>query len=425
MTAALAGCGSNGGSTGEESAKAETEAAESTEAEASESTDSSVEQTEDTAAEESSGNTESQAAGAGLSAEGLGGYKIGFYYLPTSDLLSQQFHATLDYCAELTNCEMVYYDMTSWDSEAMSAAVETLVSNGCDGIICVLGSSPALYEYMADNNVYYVAETRSYTDELAKVVDGTEYNCGFVGDLGGENGINYKQGYDLAMVLADEGCTNIALVGGSEGETMNDERIAGMKAAASEAGMNVVAEYRGSDFITGYADILASYGSEIDGIGCTGGGDNGIAAIQSAGLTGQIKLVQLDAPSGDTGEYFDAGMLTATYSGTASYMVDSYMQLFNALSGADRLWNDTDPRTVPRFTGFIVRNREEFESAEHYTNGDVPGGILPDEILSFCSLTGGDEMSVEDREALIESYQSSDYWNIADISARVGKYLGE
>lgn len=393
----------------------------------SKNTDSSSAKGNDKSTESPKGNGDSESitAGAGLSAEGLGGYKIGFFYAPTSDILSQQFHNTLDYCAELTNCEMEYYDMTAWDSEAMSAAVETLVSNDCDGIIMLLGSSPALYEYMEKNDVYYAALTRSYTEELAKVVDGSEYNCGFIGDLGGDGGGNFKTGYDLAMVLADEGCKNIALVGGSEGETMNDERIAGMKAAAEESGMIVTAEYRGSDFNTGYADILASYGTEIDGIGCTGGGDNGVAAIQAAGLTGQIKLVQIDAPSGDTAEYLESGMLTATYAGASTYMIDTYMQLFNALSGADLLWNESEPRIVPQFQGFIVRTEDEYEAATKYTDGEVPGGLLPDELLSFCSLTGGDDMTIEEREALVESYQNADYWNIEDITARVSSYLGE
>ena len=358
------------------------------------------------------------------SADGVGGYKIGFFYMPTSDILSQSFHNALDYCAELTNCEMEYYDMTAWDSEALSAAVETLVSNDCDGIIMVLGSSPALYQYMEENNVYYCALTRSYNEELAKITDGSEYNCGFVGDLGGESGGNFKAGYDLAMVLADEGCKNIALVGGSEGETMNDERIAGMEKAAEETGMEILATYRGADLNTGYADILAAYGSDLDGIGCTGGGDNGVAAIQAAGLTGQINLVQIDPPSGDTADYLEAGMLTATYAGGSTYMIDCYMQLFNALSGADRLWNEEDPRIVPQFQGFIVRSREEYEAAAAYTDGEVPGGLLPDEILSFNSVCAPG-MSIEEREKMIEGYQSTDYWNITDITERVGGYLGE
>ncbi|MCD7955356.1 MAG: substrate-binding domain-containing protein [Lachnospiraceae bacterium] len=356
-----------------------------------------------------------------LSADGLGGYKIGFFYLSTADTLSQQFHNALDYCAELTNCEMEYYDMTAWDTEALSTAVETLVSNGCDGIIMVLGSSPSLYEYMESNGVYYVALTRSYTDELALVVDGSEYNCGFVGDLGGESGGNYQSGYDITQVLADEGCTSIAIIGGSEGETMNDERVEGAKAAAEDNGMEVIAEYRGGDFLTGSADILGAYGTDIDGIVVTGGGENVMAAVQSAGLTGQIKVVAVDA-SGDTEAYFDAGMLTATYAGGSTYMINCYMQLFNALSGADRLYNDEDPRIVPMFQGFIVKSAEEYAAATTYTDGDYPGGLTPDEILSFCSLTGGEEMTVEEREAMVESYMSSDYWNITDIMARIDAY---
>lgn len=100
------------------------------------------------------------------------------------------------------------------------------------------------------------------------------------------------------------------------------------------------------------------------------------------------------------------------------------MQLFNALSGADRLWNEEDPRIVPQFQGFIVRSREEYEAAAAYTDGEVPGGLLPDEILSFNSVCAPG-MSIEEREKMIEGYQSTDYWNITDITERVGGYLGE
>lgn len=354
----------------------------------------------------------------------IGGYKIGCFYLPTSDPLSQSFHDALDFCAELTNCEMEYYDMTAWDSEAISTAVETLVSNGCDGVIVILGTSPSIYEYMSDNGVYYVSMTRSYNEEVAKVVDGDEYNTGFVGDLGGDEGQNFRAGYDLVTALADEGCKKIALAGGSEGETLNDERIAGMEKAAEDHGMEVVASYRGRDFVTGYADILAAYGTEIDGIASSGTGDTGIAAIQSAGLTGKVKFAQIDQPTGDVGAYLEGGYLSATCAGNGTYVIDMYMQLFNALSGADRLWNAEDPRIVPIYEQFVITTKEEYEAAEKYTNGQVPGGLLPDEIKLFNSiLTPG--MTVEEREAAIQENQSSEKWNIDGISERVGAYLGE
>lgn len=356
--------------------------------------------------------------------EAAGGFKIGFYYAPTSDTLSMSFHKALDYCAELTGCEMEYYDMNAWDSEAISAAVETLVSNGCDGVIMMVGSSPSLFEYMASNSVYYVGMTRQYNEEVAKTVDGDEYNCGFVGDLGGKEGQNFKAGYDLISVLAEEGCTRIALLGGSEGETLNDERIAGMEQAADDNGMEVVSVYRGRDFVTGAADILAAYGTEIDGLASSGSGDSCIAAIQTAGLSGQIKFAQIDQPSGDVGAYMDAGLLSATCVGNNTYIIDMYMQLYNALSGADRLWNETDPRIVPIFQQFVIKSSEEYEAAKKYTDGEIPGGVLPEDIKSLNSLmTPG--MSIEEREAQIEELQSAENWNLASISERIGAYLGE
>jgi len=359
-------------------------------------------------------------SGETMSAEGLGGYKIGFWYMPESDLTSKAFHDTFNYCAELTNCEMVYYDMTAWSSDDVNTAVESLVSSGCDGIINVLGYSASMFEYLNDSEVYYVGLTRSYNDEIAKVTDDSEYCVGWVGDLGGENGTNAQNGYDLTQVLADEGCKKIAIVAGSEGETMNDERVAGVKKCAEDNGMEVIAEYRGGDFVTGYSDILAAYGSELDGIACTGGGDNGVAAIQQAGLSGQIKLVQIDPASEDTEAYMEAGLITATLAGGSAYMYDCYMQLFNALSGADRLF-DEGSKIVPQFSGFVVSSAEEWNLAQQYTSGDTPGGLTPNEILAFNSLCYPG-LSVEEREAMVESMQAPDYWNIEGIQERVGAY---
>ena len=101
-----------------------------------------------------------------------------------------------------------------------------------------------------------------------------------------------------------------------------------------------------------------------------------------------------------------------------------YMQLFNALSGADRLWNAEDPRIVPIYEQFVITTKEEYEAAEKYTNGQVPGGVLPDEIKLFNSILAPG-MSVEEREAAIVENQSSDNWNVDAISERVGAYLGE
>ena len=356
-----------------------------------------------------------------LNADGFGGYKIGFWYLPPSDLLSQQFRAMFDYCAELTNCEMVYYDMVAWSAEDQMAAVESLVSSGCDAIINPIGSSPAMYEYLNDSGVYYAGLTRSYTEELAKIVDDSEYCTGWIGDLGGDQGANFMTGYNMAQLLVDAGCKKIAIVGASEGETMNDERVAGVEKAAKEAGMEILTTYRGGDFATGYSDILASYGDELDGIACTGGGDQGVAAIQAAGLSGKIKLVQVDPASENTRDYLEAGLLHGVAVGGATYLLNCYMQVFNALTGADRLFNEGS-KIVPQFIGFFVQTAEEWDMAAACLSGEIPGALLPDEVLALNSLIDPG-MTVQEREQLLLMYQSPEYWNITAITERINAYL--
>jgi hypothetical protein len=280
-----------------------------------------------------------------------------------------------------------------------------------------------MFEYLNTNKVYYAGMTRSYTEEVAKVADNSEYCVGWIGDLGGETGVNFATGYNLAQVLADEGCKKIAVVGATEGETMNDERIMGIEAKAAETGMEIIARYRGADFNTGYADILSGYGTELDGIICTGGGDNGVAAIMAAGYAGRIKLVQVDEASEATKEYLEAGLLNATYAGGSTYIVSMYMQLFNALSGADRLF-DEGSKIFPQFSGFIVTSAEEYDDASIYTTGEGPSGLLPDEILLMNSLAAPG-LSIPEREQAIRDMMSIDYWNIVDIRERVSTYLSE
>lgn len=355
------------------------------------------------------------------SAEGLGGYKIGFFYSPPTDILSKSFRDTLDYCAKLTNCEMEYYDMTEWSAAAMTTAVESLVSNGCDAVIMIWGTSPAVFQYLNDNEIYYVGMTRSLTDEVALVTQDSQYCTGWIGDEGGSEGANYQVGYQLTEALSEQGCKSIAVVSASEGEQLHDERVMGVEAAASALGMEIIANYRGKDRATGFADILASFGDDLDGVVDTTGSDIGVAAIQAAGLSGKLKLAQADPAGDDTQQYLEQGLLTATMAGGGTYISNFYVQLFNALSGADRLFEEGS-KIVPPYPGFIVTSAEEWAQADMYTLGDIPGGVLPDEILSLNSICAPG-MTVEEREALWRSYISEEYWNINSIQERLSAYL--
>lgn len=352
--------------------------------------------------------------------EEVGGYKIGFFYLPESDGLSAQFHRALDYCAALTNCEIEYYDMMTFTADEISTAVETLVSVGCDGVMMISGTSPALFEYMNEQGVYYVGLTRSYNEEVANVVDGSEYNCGWLNEAGG---VNFQMGYDLTEVLANKGCKNIAYLAQAPGSEIGDDRVRGIEAACEDFGINIVTSYRGADYAAGASDILATRGAELDGFVSNSNGDIGIAAINMAGYTDSIQYAQVDAPSAsDTENYFEMGNLAATTSGNNVYVVQMFMQLFNAISGADRLFNEGD-RIIPMIPSFVVTDAQGWRDSNQYIGGDIPG-LVPDEVLSLNSWYDPDT-TVEEKEALMESYTDSEYWNLDSIVARVKAYLGE
>ncbi len=350
----------------------------------------------------------------------VGGYKIGFFYLPESDGLSAQFHRALDFCAQITNCEIEYYDMMTFSAEEVNTAVETLVSTGCDGIIMISGTAPSLYEYMNEQGVYYCGLTRSYTDEVAMVVDGSEYNCGFLDESSGNN---YELGYMVAESIIKQGATKIAYMAAATGSEIADERVRGFEAAAADNGAEIVTSYRGSDYATGAADILSTRGTEIDGLVADATGDAVIAAINSAGLSDSILYGQVNAPSAsDTSEYLDTGHLAATTGGNNTYVCQMFMQLFNAISGADRLF-DTDPKLIPMIPSFVITNSQEWDDANTYVGGDVPG-LIPEDILALNSWYTPDT-TVEEKEELMTKYTTSEFWNLENIVPRVKEYLGE
>ena len=372
--------------------------------------------TEETQPAEEQVETAVEAVTEKLSADGLGGYKVGMYYLPNVEGYGKPMFDYFDYLCELTNCEPLHYELTAFSSADIMAAVETLVSQGANAIICVIGNSPAMFEYLNDNGIYYTLMTRSYSSEVCDVVMNSEYFCGFIGDLGGETGIEFQKGYGVAKVLAEQGCKKIAIVAASEGETMNDERVAGHQAAAAEFGMEVLAVYRGTDYATGTSDILASYGSEPDGI-CTCSTDSSLAALQAADMVGKITLVSIDAPS-EPVDFLDAGYCSAFTNEGAGFLAIMYMQMFNAMTGADRLF--TEEQIVPQFPGIVISDSETYAKIMH-ANELVNGCFTPNEMLSLNSIINPG-MSVTEREELLRSYCSSEYWNIPAICARVEAY---
>jgi ABC-type sugar transport system substrate-binding protein len=357
-----------------------------------------------------------------LSAGNIGGHKIGFWYLPSTDATSLGFHQVLDYCAKVTGNEMVYYDMTDWDASSQMAAVESLTSSGCDAIIMIVGSSPAMFDYMNQNKVYYSCMTRSKSDEVDAVTLSSDYFCGYVGDLGGVGGANYQNGYALCKALADQGCKKIAIATGSEGETMADERVEGIEACAKDNSMEILSTYRGTDLATGSNDIIATYGSELDGF--IGSGDPGLAALQAGGYLGKIKFAAMDNPTDIEGAFKDGYMnaLTAGGAGGGMFIYIMFMQLVNALSGADKLYSDGD-QIVPSAAAGVVTNLEDYLAINKVTSttGTYPGGVTPNDILALNSVANAGKTK-EQLESVVKLYAETDYWSSDNIQKRIDAY---
>ena len=83
---------------------------------------------------------------------------------------------------------------------------------------------------------------------------------------------------------------------------------------------------------------------------------------------------------------------------------------------------DEGSKIVPQWVGFLVKSAEEWDMGSYCTMGEVPSGLLPDEVLSMNSLCAPG-MSLEEREAMVLDYQSPEYWNVEAINQRVMDYL--
>lgn len=345
--------------------------------------------------------------------EDIGGYKIGFYFLPDSYAVAKQYKNALNWIADLTNCEMVYYDMVSTSTEECITAHESLISQGCDGIIFVSSSGgTGLFNMFDENQVYYVGMTRALTDEVAASTADSEYCAGWADE---RDGVSWYDAYAPMSVLAENGCKKVAYVSETPTSDLALERIRGVEDACEEYGMELVTSYEGSDHAAGTADILANYGEELDGIIGLMNGDACIAAIQSAGYGGKIKYAQADPPN-DVASYMEAGLLTSTIAGNNAFIIQMYMQLFNAMSGAERMFTDGD-KTFPIHRSILIDSVDAYKLCEEYVLQDSPGWTA-DEALQFNSIYNP-EFNVEEYEQIWKDRIEPEYWNIDSIVERI------
>lgn len=78
---------------------------------------------------------------------------------------------------------------------------------------------------------------------------------------------------------------------------------------------------------------------------------------------------------------------------------------------------------VPVIPGLIIDSAEEWNAGAEYTMGDIPG-LLPEDILAMNSICTPDT-TVEEKEKLVESYTTTDWWNIDALAERIENYKNQ
>jgi len=340
--------------------------------------------------------------------------KIGFAYAPESDILSGQFHRALNFASKTVGCEMLYYDLAGWDTESIATAYETLVQQGATGIIDVMGMSSSTMAMLNEKGVYYVAGAGNYNDETAAIVKDSQYSVGFAIDSG-ETTINFDLGHGMMQKLAESGAKNVAYLGLPPGWAVSDEVTRGAEAGVKDYNLNLITTYLGYDFGTGTSDMIATYGEKIDGIAILGSaGDTVVAAIMASGYQDKIKLVTGDVPS-DAKKLMDDGFLVGVASGNYAQVYFMFMQVYNAVSGGDRLFN-TDKKFFP-IPGFLM-----FTDSEELTLGDkyifVDNLAFSADELKALTSTYNPGASVAEKEALFTTYTTPEFFNIQSIAER-------
>lgn len=263
--------------------------------------------------------------------------KIGVSIWSVSDSLGGSVKRMLDSAAEALGCEIEYVE-TSFETEQVVASIENLCASGCNAIIVCNsadGQMPKLIKTCEEKGVYLAQFFRTISDEeVAELANNSDYYVGRTCED------EYQVGADMAQIMADKGCKNVAIVSYTHGDLTAETRYSGYMDTFNELGINVVAEQwellAAEDAASAVNNFIASY-PEIDGIAVVGGGgeplSGTISAIENNGKTGDIVVVSTDFT--DTLENDLAeGKVSAMSGGHWMDPFFSFMMCYNAVNDA-------------------------------------------------------------------------------------------
>lgn len=364
------------------------------------------------------GGSSSSASGSENAAPADGNIKIGVSIWSSTDVLGSKCKEIIDAAAKALNVTVQYVDQ-GHVSEQVTASVETLCAAGCQGIIICNSADTEMTSAIKtcnDNGVYLaqffriISETNS--PDIYEMAKNSAYYVGAVHEDEVENGEK------LVQILIDKGCRNIGLIGWEQGDATWLGRWEGY-----QNGVNAWNEANPDDQVnlsepqyagttaeggTKAAEALMAANPNLDALIPAGGGGEpllgAVAAVESAGKTGQIKIVSTDFLD-DLGTRLEDGSMAGESGGHYCDPLFAFMMVYNAIkgnySGFEGEFNEI------LFPYLYVASPEDYAEYEKYFVDQLP--YTQDELAAMGEM---DFATLSDTAAKL---------SIEDAAARAGK----
>ena len=263
--------------------------------------------------------------------------KIGIDFFSWTIPLALDMKVMLDSAQETLGCEIVYTE-NNFETEKLISNVENLFASGCQVVnICNSGDSQVQQAVKIaeqyDGKIFQFYRTLSDQDVIDYVMDSPHYG----GQLHEDESL---VGYNLGLILAEKGATNVGLINYTRGDLTAELRQGGYETAFAEKGINVVAEtweITTSESATKTVeDYLAAY-PEMDAVVLVGGGTEAVygitSTLESKGKRGDVLFTTTDFYDGQT-EDLQTGALSAISGGHWCDPFFTFMMAYNTAAGA-------------------------------------------------------------------------------------------
>jgi len=417
----LAGCGGAAQQPAAEQPAAEQPAADATAEQPA--ADAAAEQpAADAAAEQPAADAAAETAEAPADAAAettpAGDIKIGVSIWSSTDVLGSKCKEIIDAAADALGVTVQYVDQ-GHVSEQVTASVDQLVAAGCQGIVICNSSDTEMTSAIKtcnDNGVYLAQFFRIISQEanpdIYQAAVDSPYYVGAVHENEPENGEK------LVQILIDKGCRDIGLIGWEQGDATWLGRWEGYQAGVEKWNAEHPddqvklsdPQYAGTTAEGGTkaAEALMAADPDLDALIPAGGGGEpllgAVAAVESAGKTGQIKIVSTDFLD-DLGTRLEDGSMAGESGGHYCDPLFAFMMVYNAVRGNYTGFEGQFNEIL--FPYLYVSSAEDYSGYEKYFVDQLP--YTADELKAMADL---DMTALADKAAQL---------SIEDAAARSGQ----